>query len=282
MARSRNKYSRAQLRARYRKPKRRGGGTWFYGALSVIVVAGILGIALTRGNNSSADSTPPRPADPTTGQFLDHWHEVLGVEVCGQWLSDPPTFETRANNPGVQAGIHTHGDGFIHIHPYATDESGNHATLGRFFDYGGWSVSSGSISMWAGPASDPTKKTWTNGDKCPGQDGKPGTGLPGHVVWQIDCTNRTGNPADYKLEDQKVVGIGFVTKGEKLGVPLHAASAPQNDGGNNAVIDPKACRPSASNNPGVQDTTATTAPAAASTTAPAATTAPAPTSTSKP
>jgi hypothetical protein len=276
MARSRNKYSRAQLRARYRKPRRRGGATWFYGALTVIVVAGVLGIVFARGDNS-ASAVPPRPADPTTGQPTDHWHEVLGVEICGQWLTDPPTFENRANNPGVQAGIHTHGDGFIHIHPFAVDESGNAATLGRFMDYGGWSVSSDSLSMWAGPASDPTQKTWTNGDKCPGPDGKPGTGLPGHVVWQVDCENRTGNPSDYKLEDQKVIGIGFVTKGEKLGVPLHAASAPQNDGAPAPVIDPKACRPSASNNPGVADST--TVPGA--TTAPVSTTAPA-SSTSKP
>jgi len=117
----------------------------------------------------------------------------------------------------------------------------------------------------AGPAADPTKKTWTNGDKCPGADGKPGTGLPGHVVWQIDCENRTGNPADYKLEDQHVVGIGFVTKDEKLGVPLHAATAPKNDGSNAPVINPVGCRPSASNNPGVPDSTATTAPAPSST-----------------
>jgi hypothetical protein len=266
MARSRNKYSRAQLRARYRKPRRRGGSTWFYGALSVIVVAGVLGIVFVRNDNSASATIPPRAGiDPKTNDFYDHWHEVLGVEVCGQWLSDPPFFDNRADNSGVLAGLHTHGDGFIHIHPRYPDEGGNHATLGLFMTFGGWSVSSDSLSLWAGPAADPTKKTWTNGDKCPGADGKPGTGLPGHVVWQIDCENRTGNPADYKLEDQHVVGIGFVTKDEKLGVPLHAATAPQNDGSNAPVINPVGCRPSASNNPGVPDSTATTAPAPSST-----------------
>jgi hypothetical protein len=252
MARSRNKYSRAQLRARYRKPRRRGGSTWFYGALSVIVVAGVLGIVFVRNDNSASATIPPRAGiDPKTNDFYDHWHEVLGVEVCGQWLSDPPFFDNRADNSGVLAGLHTHGDGFIHIHPRYPDEGGNHATLGLFMTFGGWSVSSDSLSLWAGPAADPTKKTWTNGDKCPGADGKPGTGLPGHVVWQIDCENRTGNPADYKLE--------------KLGVPLHAATAPQNDGSNAPVINPVGCRPSASNNPGVPDSTATTAPAPSST-----------------
>ena len=268
MARSRNKYSRAQMRARYRKPRRRGGSTWFYGALTVIVVAGVLGIVFTRGNNSANAVAPRYGTNPATNDFYDHWHEVLGVQICGTWVSDPPLFDNRADNPGVLAGLHTHGDGFIHIHPRYADEGGNHATLGLFMKFGGWSVASDSMSLWAGPSFDPSKKTWTNGDKCPGADGKPGTGQPGHVVWQVDCENRTGNPADYKLEDQKVLGIGFVAKGEKLGVPLHAASAPQNDGGNNAVINPKACRPSATNNPGVPDTSTTTpATTAAPTTA---------------
>ena len=268
MARSRNKYSRAQMRARYRKPRRRGGSTWFYGALTVIVVAGVLGIVFTRGNNSANAVAPRYGTNPATNDFYDHWHEVLGVQICGTWVSDPPLFDNRADNPGVLAGLHTHGDGFIHIHPRYADEGGNHATLGLFMKFGGWTVASDSMSLWAGPSFDPSKKTWTNGDKCPGADGNPGTGQPGHVVWQVDCENRTGNPADYKLEDQKVLGIGFVAKGEKLGVPLHAASAPQNDGGNNAVINPKACRPSATNNPGVPDTSTTTpATTAAPTTA---------------
>ena len=70
------------------------------------------------------------------------------------------------------------------------------------------------------------------------------------MVWQVDCENRTGNPSDYKLEDQHVVGIGFVTKGEKLGVPLHAATAPQNDGGNCAGHRPGGLPPVGDQQPG--------------------------------
>ncbi|HZP31489.1 MAG TPA: hypothetical protein VFC99_21225 [Acidimicrobiia bacterium] len=266
MARSRNKYSRAQLRARYRRPRRRGGSTWFYGALTVIVIAGVLGIVFTRNDNSAASAVPPRAGtDPRTGQLYDHWHEALGVEVCGEWLSDPAEFTTRADNAGVHAGLHTHGDGFIHVEPLQADEAGNNATLGTFMRFGGWSVSSDSFSVWTGPSFDPSKKTWTNGDRCPGKDGKPGTGKPGHVVWQVDCENRTGNPSDYKLEDQKVLGIGFVTKGEKLGVPPHAASTPNGEGGNAPFNAPKGCRPSATNNPGGAGTT-TTVPASSTST----------------
>ena len=80
MARSRNKYSRAQLRARYRKPRRRGGATWFYGALAVIVVAGVLGIVFARSDNSAPPPSRREPARPDDRPAGDHWHEVLGVE----------------------------------------------------------------------------------------------------------------------------------------------------------------------------------------------------------
>ena len=49
------------------------------------------------------------------------------------------------------AGIHSHGDGLIHTHPFVQSEAGNNATLGKYAD-GDWSVSSDSIGV-DGPAS---------------------------------------------------------------------------------------------------------------------------------
>ena len=171
MARSRNKYSRAQLRARYRKPKRRGGST--------LVLRGAVGdrrrrraraSSLVRGDNCVRDRPRParRPHDrrlPTTTGT-----RCSASSVCGEWLSDPPTFETAADNPGVRVGIHTHGDGFIHIHPYATDEGGDHATLGRFLNYGGWSVSSGLARRCGpGPARRPDQEDVVQRRQVPGR-----------------------------------------------------------------------------------------------------------------
>ena len=233
-------------------------------SIAVIAVIGVVGIVLARsGGQASA-------GEPAIG---DHWHAAFGVNICGEWLSNPATFETPSGNSGVRAGIHTHGDGYIHIHPFARSEAGGNATLGKFLSYGGWSASQDSISVWEGPSGDPTKTEWSDGDRCPSADGKPGEGEPGRIVFQVDCTTVSGNPSDHKLEDQEVVAIGFLPKGEELGAPPNAAEAPENDGSEASAASKKGCRPTAENNPGVPDTvapapTATTVPATPSTSTP--------------
>lgn len=78
----------------------------------------------------------------------------------------------------------------------------------------------------------------------------------------------SGNPSDYKLQDQHVLAVGFLPAGEKLPAPPNAASAPQDDGTGSTAINQKGCAPTAVNNPGVPDTAAgTTATTAAGTTA---------------
>jgi hypothetical protein len=259
---SRNKHSRARQRERSRRTRHQRSSRWFYIAIAAILIVGIGGVVLAMGG------TEPSAGAPQPGQ--DHWHAAFGVNICGEWLSPPATFESPAGNSGVRAGIHTHGDGFIHIHPYTRSESGSNATLGKFFKYGGWSVSESSLSVWEGPNSDSTKTTWKNGDKCPA-DATEGAGKPGEVVFEVNCKTVTGNPADHKLADQEVVAIGFVPKGVEIGPPPNAASAPTDDSGGVSPpksINQKECRPSATNNPGVPDTgsTATTAPSTTATT----------------
>jgi hypothetical protein len=243
------------MRERSRKTRHQRTSGWFYATVAVIIVIGSVTIgAIVMGRDDG--STPPI--------IGDHWHAAFGVNICGEWLSNPATFEAPANNAGVRAGIHTHGDGFIHIHPFARAETGDHATLGKFLSYGGWSASKDSISVWEGPTGDLPKTTWKNGDKCPSDSAK-GAGKPGRVVFEVNCKTVDANPSDHKLADQEVVAIGFVPKGVEIGGPPNAASAPENDSGTGTqpdAINQKECRPSAENNPGVTQTVppATTAP----------------------
>lgn len=255
MPRSRNKYSRAAIRSKTRRPRNQRSSRWFYATVSLIAVFGIVAVVLVRGSGDAAGG-PPQPA--TTEQAGDHWHAAFAVNVCGEWLSNPPEFETAAGNSGVRTGIHTHGDGFIHIHPFYASEGGDNATLGKFLKYGGWSASEDSLDLWTGPASEPTKTSWSNGDKCPDAQGEAGAGKPGRVVFQVNCKTVEGNPSDYKFQDQHVVAIGFLPEGKDLEAPPNAASAPSNDGAAAGAIDQKGCKPTAANNPGVADTTPVT------------------------
>ena len=278
MPQSRTRISRAANRSRYRKPRRRRGGStaWTVAIVVVVLVFGglvALQVSSNRADNAGGNPGSGHPWYATNSRAGDHWHTYLGVNICGEWLSNPATFEDEANNPGVRAGIHTHGDGFIHIHPYYSSEAGSNATLGLFMKYGGWSVSEDKVSVWEGPTADPTKTTWQNGDRCPNAAGEAGKGKPGEVVFEVNCKTVTGNPSDHKLQDQEVVAIGFVPKGDEIGPPPNAQSAPQNDSGTSTqpkAIDQKACRPSATNNPGIPDTgaTPTTAPPTTATSTP--------------
>jgi hypothetical protein len=200
--------------------------------MAVIVIVGIGLIVFSRGDTGSA-GVPPQPGNPTTGEAGDHWHSAFAVNICGQWIDPPSEFETQPDNPNVNVGVHTHGDGFIHIHPFSRSEGGDNATLGRFLEYGGFGVSEDSINFgedaarWPGVAADPEKREWSNGDECP-----PGTtmaGRTGVVKWSINCTDRSGNPADYKLKDLQVLALAFLPENEPIGVPPNASATPARD-----------------------------------------------------
>src|ERR1019366_1832843 len=124
---------------------------------------------------------------------------------------------------------------------YTRSEGGNHATVGLFFSYGGWSVSSDSIDAWSGPGPDPQKKSWSNGERCP--PGTPDAGRSGVLRWSIDCKERTGNPADYKLRDQQILVIAFIPRPDPIPVTPNAAVTPFTDGIAADSVATSACKP---------------------------------------
>jgi hypothetical protein len=95
-------------------------GLLFPGVLTLIVVLGVSLVVYARNDRLDEDlgGVP---------QLGDHIHQAFGVHVCGEWKPDVPEFES-------QVGIHTHGDGVLHIHPFSQLGVGANATLGRFLD----------------------------------------------------------------------------------------------------------------------------------------------------
>jgi hypothetical protein len=149
----------------------------------------------------------------------DHRHAALGVDACGEWLPPAPQFEQRANQAGVTAGIHSHGDGLIHLHPFASDEADD-ASVGRFMDYGGWKLSSVIIQLWVGIR-------LTVGDACSAGDQN-----PADVQWVVGqygkpwpTKARSGDPADYRPKNADIVAIYFLPEGSPLPEPPNAQAA---------------------------------------------------------
>lgn len=219
-----------------------------------VVLVGVMLIVLTKISNDNQAA-----ASPAVG---DHWHAYLGVNVCGQWLPNAPSFEPRANEPSVKAGLHSHADGLMHIHPFSSDEAGNKATVGRFLTYGGWSLSDSSMKLW-------DSVEHQNGQKC----GKGAGAKPAEIQWVVGHYGqpwpgkaRTGNPADYHPKNADIVAIYFLPKGQPLPEPpgAQAALASINDlGGQPAQTGATTTLPGgtgATGSTGATGTTATTVP----------------------
>ena len=107
-------------------------------------------VALPSSPKPAASPSPPPPSPPLIG---DHWHATLDIWICG---AKQPVL------PEWVAGIHTHGDGIIHLHPFDPSEEGPGAAIGKFFEYGGGLLTGNQMRL---PASNITH---TNGDTCPG------------------------------------------------------------------------------------------------------------------
>jgi hypothetical protein len=264
MPQSRTRYQRAAKRSRYRKPKRKRGGSFAWNvAIAAIIIVGVVAVFLVRGGGDDSSSGPPRAPDAAANVAGDHWHTAFQVNICGQWLTAQPQFEKPADSPDQVAnvGIHTHGDNLIHTHPFVVSEEGNNARLSKFADYGGWSVSSDSIDAWVGPQGAPKQTEWSNGDTCTFGQYK---GQKGELTWAVDGKTRTGNPSDYKMVDGETLGIYFLPKGVEQPFPPAACTAFSQISDNATAILSKnsPCR--------ATDSTTTTAPGE-TTTVPAAT-----------
>jgi hypothetical protein len=216
-----SKYSRARIRSKARRPKRGGSSRAWILSTIVIAIVGTLLVVL-----SYQDRQDQQAVAPVANR--DHWHAYLGVNICGTWQPPVPQFEGRdgSMNPNPQAGIHSHADYLIHDHPFASDEAGDKATLGRYFQYAQSSVSEDSIRLWSSWAPDVDLK---NGDKC--KD----SGKPGVLAWKVGKLGKpwpdkamTGNPSDHKIENGEIIALYFLPKGSKLDQPPGSDQALEN------------------------------------------------------
>lgn len=228
--------SRKRRRAALTRARRSRSSFIWYVLAGVIIVVGVVLIVMSREGEQA----------PVANR--DHWHAAFGVNVCGEWLPNVPEFESSAANPNVTPGIHAHGDGLIHIHPFVTGEAGKRATVGKFLEYAGLDASSDSFTMNDG-------QTHKTGDEC---DGKPAT-----VRWSLNGEEQGGNISSYHPKDQDVIALALLPGGDEIGEPPSVSSlrAPSD------VADSGSVSPSTV--PGQPEDT--TSPAPTDTTAPVAT-----------
>ena len=136
------------------------------------------------------DRTPtPRPGATLRGASIgDHWHAALLIAVCGQPFIVP----------GFPAGIHSHGDGLLHIHPSASQDAGNNATFGRFLEL---ATAGRVLTLGADSIQLPGGPEYRDGDTCP-------NGAAGTLRVTINGTP-TADFLDYLMQDGDQIEVLF-------------------------------------------------------------------------
>jgi hypothetical protein len=221
-----------------------------------LVALGSFLVVISREDRTSAEDAP--------GVAIgEHWHAYLGINICGEWLPNVPPYEAAT-------GVHSHGDGFIHLHPLSSSGAHDRATVGLFMKQapGDWEFKDDEIKV---DGRDRVK----NGDKCETGEYK---GKKGVLRWSVDQTEKAegANPSRYIPEDGDVIAITFLPEDvETLPTPPGAQSTPTDL----SPTDPAASTTTTVPADGATTTTTpessvttTTVAGATTTTAPAATT----------
>lgn len=108
------------------------GGSLFPVIVALVVVLGLALVVYARESRPAADASAPT--------INDHWHHVYGFYICGEWVQLEGDGEARdasgfpTNTDYARSGIHSHGDGLIHWHPFSSASVGRRADLGVFLD----------------------------------------------------------------------------------------------------------------------------------------------------
>ncbi|MEO5679542.1 MAG: hypothetical protein ABIS47_07735 [Acidimicrobiales bacterium] len=175
----------------------------WYGTLVLILLAGVGLTAFSRNQRLDELGSPSSKEEPRAG--ATHWHVALGVKVCDKWL-EPIQDSTDPK------GIHTHGDGIIHIHPSVAAAAGRRATFERFAEAVKGELAATEFS-WPDGATK-KKETHKNGDKCGDQEGEVKAFYNGEL--------HKGDPSEIRFTDRGRLVLAFVPKDatyEQIGDP---------------------------------------------------------------
>jgi hypothetical protein len=237
------------------------GRNWLF-ALGIVAIialgAGVVLIARNQNGGYGKNTTPPK-ANLGNGQPFDHWHAAFAVDVCGTQLAPLQDGATDT------LGIHTHGDGLIHIHPFTRASAGKRATMQKFFNQVGFKVTDTGFKLPKGITLKDGSTTVQEGVTTCG--GKPGELVMAH--WKDAATAASHKPdkiitknfGDVQFtENLGAYTLAYVPKGSTdIKPPTSAANIDQlgaADAGTSSTGSSTATTPATS---APADTTATTA-----------------------
>lgn len=134
----------------------------------------------------------PQFGDPRYPTTDSDWHADYSITICG---------EERPPFPDFGGGIHSDGDGRIHIAPSSPGQAGRSANLGRFFANAGARLTDDYLGL-------PDGGTYESGGTCPsGETARLGVWVDGE---------RLEDPASYVPRDGESVRVVYGPEVEPL------------------------------------------------------------------
>lgn len=205
----------------------------FPAVLGLVVLLGTLLVVVARGDRQAQAEEAPRVNTGVAGATGDHWHSSYGFYVCDAFESDLPEYTAPQNG-----GLHTHGDGLIHIHPFSPARSGKNATLVNWLNDAGDALGGGA-TLSDSELHIPRGDTYTEGeDTCEGQDGDP---IVQVAVWHDAADALAGEDPDEIVTDD-FGSIRFEDNGEAFTIafaPEGAELPPPSTTDRLASVDPE-------------------------------------------
>ncbi|MEY2444681.1 MAG: hypothetical protein QOE00_1261 [Ilumatobacteraceae bacterium] len=220
------------------------GGAVFPIAVILVVLLGLLAIVYGRQSRPANGAGVPRVND---GSNTDaHWHIAYGIYVCDTFqpkltgTQEETAVDTDGNTVYLNEnfkilGVHSHGDGIIHYHPYSTKSSGNRAKLGVFLTVYDVKLTDTELVL---PASQGGDKWSTKDTKCNGKSTELRVRVWPHYNQPDVFHDVVTDFNNIRItNDGMVIVMAFVEKNADIPMPEWAAQLPTlgaSDGG--AVI----------------------------------------------
>ena len=190
----------------------------YYGAISVIVVLGLLSVVYSRYEYQN-------PASETAPAIGTTWFAAFAGEACGQTMPAlVPDAQTATN------GLVVTQQNVIVISPKTPEESGNNATLATFMSqHPGLSYADSTVKFPVPSEWIPSPSEYKDGSKCP--KGSKYAGQVGHfgiAYWSQFGQKEpvlTTDPASVKFTDLMRISFFFNPDGVKPTEPSTATLA---------------------------------------------------------